>query len=1264
MESIDFNLPFQGLTESYMRNQLPQDNLQSNVDLSEHNFTLPKTSSPHRSTMDPADANNFALPDQPSSVSRGIKRPRGSLDSAGSMQRPTRKSRPSPSPETSNASTPSGRSTPPTDKSFGFDVDDPWSKFVGDTNPDDWLREAEEEMKAIERRQAQEKEDAAMARRLQDQGSSPVSHPSTGGASGSDDSGNQQFSGNGQSSLGGTSHIKSPRKQTSENTYRNVFGDDEGNFASPSSSNAASLQNRGFDHGSTFQWPGTPQRSIPLHPATPSKMQNNSPNFGLGSRGNSDFITLDDSDEEGKDEGVTGASGSSTTLAHSTPYANKTSGSAYDSVPIVDLLSDEVSPLDNSYIDLTAPVAQDYGASNLYGLNNGYANNAYGFGAAPSYPSQTGFGNVYLDNTYDPYGNIYQNPYDPNAWTSTANNFLGSVGSAAKGAFTAAGNMINNQLNNYGSSANNFFDLTNDDYLQTSQPAYPSRSAFEQDLVSRYRERFPEGHGGPGSLGAEDVKKLLENIRPDEELAPEDREGTPEAMLRPLMEHQKNGLTWMKNMEEGSSKGGILADEMGLGKTIQAIALMLSRPSNDPKRKITLIVAPVGLLRQWQREIETKLKSTHALKTYILHGSQRDTPFSKLKHLDVVLTSMGTLASEFKRKEAIDLQKRHDPNWQPRSNRETLPLLGDDSKWYRVILDEAQCIKCKSTKASLAAAMLKSEHRWCMTGTPMMNNVGELWPYLRFLRVKPYNDERRFKAEIVTPISKNFSGVGQDKAMQKLQALLKAILLRRTKKSKIDGRPILSLPPKTITAQNAVFSDDERAFYDALEQKSQLTFNKYLKKGKLGNNYSGILVLLLRLRQACCHPHLCQKEFLPESGTTGMSHDKMVKLANTLKTEVIERIKDAGQQNVEGEHGLVCPVCLETSANAIIFIPCGHSTCSECFTRITDPSQAIAAGEAEGQSGGKCPECRGKVSTEKIIDHDTFKEVHQGDLRQLMIDDVYKSEEAETDDDDDGDDDDDSEADEKGNLTGFVVDDEDSDGDNKDSIMRYFQPESGKKKRKGKGKAKVRKTLAELKKESSKNQKAKKRYLARLQKEYEPSGKIEKCMEILRGIYDRNDGAKTIIFSQFTSLLDLLEVPVNGENWAYQRYDGSMSATHRNEAVVKFSDDPNMRLMLVSLKAGNAGLNLTSASEVIIFDPFWNPYVEDQAIDRAHRIGQMRQVNVHRIFVQNTVEDRILSLQEKKRALIEGALDEKAAGRISRLGERELGFLFGLRGDV
>ncbi|KZF22107.1 hypothetical protein L228DRAFT_239121 [Xylona heveae TC161] len=767
----------------------------------------------------------------------------------------------------------------------------------------------------------------------------------------------------------------------------------------------------------------------------------------------------------------------------------------------------------------------------------------------------------------------------------------------------------------------------------------------------------------------EEIKALLDNIRPDEELPPENREGTPDGLKYPLMEHQKLGLSWLKKMEEGSNKGGILADDMGLGKTIQALALMLFRPSSDTRQKTTLIVAPVALLRQWEREIQTKVNTNHRLTTYLLHGvNKKNVTWNRIREHDVVLTTYGTLASEYNQKESAKRARRANPALRG-VRTEKLLLLGDECRFHRVILDEAQCIKNKDTKAARAACCLQASTRFCMTGTPMMNNVEELYSLICFLRIKPYNELERFNKDFKRPL-KGTSEAGKEQAMRKLQALLKAILLRRNKKSKIDGRPILQLPERTTEVVHAVFDNDESEFYRALETKTVLQFNKYLKAGTVGRNYSNILVLLLRLRQACCHPHLI-KDF-GVAANAELSTNDMLALAKELAPDVVARIKEIA--------AFECPVCYDAVENPAIFLPCGHDTCSECFTRISDPSQALTLGNEDPVV--KCPSCRQVISPKRVIDYVSFKKVHMPTEAENEENEEEEEEEEEEEDvdsatesdEDDGDEDENDDDSETSSLGGFVVDDERTDDQDEEKYAQGDNPFSKAKnggtqkktrsKGKGKGKAKEskapRKTLGQLKKEALRSVKAKRRYMRRLARDWVSSAKIDKACELLQQISDRKDGQKTIVFSQFTSLLDLLEVPVDRNGWGYRRYDGSMTAKHRHQAVIDFTDNPDCTIMLVSLKAGNAGLNLVAASQVIILDPFWNPYIEEQAIDRAHRIGQMRPVQVHRILVKDTVEDRIIDLQEKKRELIEGALDEKASQNISRLGTRELAFLFGV----
>jgi SNF2 family DNA or RNA helicase len=393
----------------------------------------------------------------------------------------------------------------------------------------------------------------------------------------------------------------------------------------------------------------------------------------------------------------------------------------------------------------------------------------------------------------------------------------------------------------------------------------------------------------------------------------------------------------------------------------------------------------------------------------------------------------------------------------------------------------------------------------------------------------------------------------------------------------------------------------------------------------------------------------------------------LLERARYLEEDVVRRLKEFDS--------FECPICLEADPNPTIIIPCGHTVCGECVQKLIDPARP---GQEVGEDASKpkCPHCRGELKAKLITDYKHFCRVHCP-LR-LEASERIEEEEEEVDSDTDDDDDDDvlaDDVDEKGNLADFVVDDEidedafEAEDDDAGSVSGRG-PQTGSKKgkapKKGKGKGKARaqkKTMAQLKKESLRNKDAKKKYLKRLEKTWIPSAKILETVELLSKIRENDPTEKTLIFSQFTSLLDLVEVPLVQKKFQYQRYDGSMSMDARADAVEAFMNDPEMNVMLVSLKAGNAGLNLWRASQVIMLDPFWNPFVEDQAVDRAHRMPQTREVTVHRVLVPETVEDRICLLQDKKRDIIGAALDENASKGLARLNVRELKFLFGMGGS-
>jgi SNF2 family DNA or RNA helicase len=137
-------------------------------------------------------------------------------------------------------------------------------------------------------------------------------------------------------------------------------------------------------------------------------------------------------------------------------------------------------------------------------------------------------------------------------------------------------------------------------------------------------------------------------------------------------------------------------------------------------------------------------------------------------------------------------------------------------------------------------------------------------------------------------------------------------------------------------------------------------------------------------------------------------------------------------------------------------------------------------------------------------------------------------------------------------------------------------------------------------------------------------------------------GHRVLLFSQFVSMLQLIKRAMDEDGVAYEYLDGSTK--DRAERVDNFQRDDGPPVFLISLKAGGSGLNLTAADTVIHFDPWWNPAVEDQATDRAHRIGQTKVVTTYRLIAKGTIEEKILELAEKKRELVGAVLSEDIGG--------------------
>ncbi|PMD36328.1 hypothetical protein L207DRAFT_435119 [Hyaloscypha variabilis F] len=742
-------------------------------------------------------------------------------------------------------------------------------------------------------------------------------------------------------------------------------------------------------------------------------------------------------------------------------------------------------------------------------------------------------------------------------------------------------------------------------------------------------------------------------------------------MKSTLYHHQLLGAQWMVQRELSSQPphGGLLADSMGLGKTVQTLACMVGNPPGpeDIKRKVktTLIVVPATVIDQWLDEIRIHAKRDTFPKIMRYKSSSR-IPMEVLEDLDIVVTSYSEVMKQFPFPDKEGREKIARIGYQ-KWWKTAMYELGDLHcvNWYRVVLDEAQAIKNNSARTSLACQNLKSVYRWCLTGTPLLNRLEELFPYLRFLKANCSMDWQTFQKYFCDPDAPD--------SYNRIGTLLSYTMMRRTMKTTILNRPIVTLPPPHPEIQYISFSAEEQLIYRITENRFRANLNAFFKRSEAQRNYCMFMVQLLRLRQCTSHPFMLERT-IKETWTLEDVAELKAKLSRlrrdpnsnrpfyeqcqvwvedaTARREAARRAaEERGEEYVEGMemgvgedseempfgqgnfgHRFSMQEALKTLSEKELFkrvlcsacadVPdkpmrtdCGHIFCNDCITSYIHGRTAESGVEEDILS---CPAC------DRIFQH--IVPVNPSSDPMAF---------------------------------------------SPSSRSRTGTPGAGKpKKFKETHKGTKGKDATGFEPHTSHSEWLE---MSDLHPEKFPltaSAKTTALKALLLRGFMEAPYDKVVIYVQFRQLARIVGRICQSEGWQFLYLTGDRALEDRSKVIARFRDDKSVKILIAGLKCGGLGLNFPWANRCISLDLWWNHAVEQQAFGRIFRIGQKKDTYMTRIVVKNTVDMRLLTMQLHKLTHLEKAIKEDDAnsgvgrrgGKV--LGLRELANLFGfLRED-
>jgi helicase SWR1 len=782
---------------------------------------------------------------------------------------------------------------------------------------------------------------------------------------------------------------------------------------------------------------------------------------------------------------------------------------------------------------------------------------------------------------------------------------------------------------------------TKDSVPPATSPATNILKQIERQQHEPYHSRAASSEASPGTVATkpsepESVSSYdapaEKHAQPSESPGPGLKTPIPHLLRGTLREYQHFGLDWLAGLYSNHING-ILADEMGLGKTIQTIALLAHLAVEHGVWGPHLVVVPTSVILNWEMEFK---KWCPGFKIMTYYGNQEERRQKRRGWMDdnswnVLITSYQLVLQD------QQVLKRR--------------------SWHYMILDEAHNIKNFRSQRWQALLTFRTRARLLLTGTPLQNNLTELWSLLFFLMptdgdeagIEGFADLRNFSEWFRRPVEQILEHGREtmdDEAKQvvtKLHTVLRPYILRRLK-ADVEKQ----MPGKYEHVVYCRLSKRQRYLYDGFMSRAQT------KETLASGNYLSIINCLMQLRKVCNHPDLFETRpistsfAMPRSVATEFETSELLVRRRLLYQHPLEKLDLDFLNLVPISREDISRRLADDSARIMAYAPFNtlrerqyHRTNWEMKFNGSTVQSTLEALENdcrkrrmaelersvyfESKRHGRRP-VYGSSLIEFLTADSKQRPTAHGPLRKRSYADWLSSQSSV--------------------LASMMMSLEERSQAMDGYIQRFacVTPAA----------VAAGVTEAALTPISTRHLTNKERFPS-----YDPfheaqmrlsiafpdkrllqydCGKLQRLDKLLRDL--KAGGHRALIFTQMTKMLDVLEQFLNIHGHRYLRLDGTTKVEQRQILTDRFNNDNRILAFILSSRSGGLGINLTGADTVIFYDLDWNPAMDKQCQDRCHRIGQTRDVHIYRFVSEYTIESNILRKANQKRMLDDVVIQE------------------------